>query len=200
MTKFYVNKNKLSMRQFYILCLALFVMPICIDAQTSQIKEQRRSFGLNKLIRSEVSLLQPNDTLFSFKVSNIQVIDQRKSDFNALGAYDDWYKNDSIAWLFLHGSVESEFQDYLDKVLIKDAEGYSLTLRIVKFRFRQYMFSNGKRAHYKYEYQLEWTNDGKQYISVAKESVKIDNVEGPKTMLDPIKLSLWQLVSNVAAD
>lgn len=188
------------MKQFYLLCLALIVTPICINAQTPQIKEQRRSFGLNKLIKSKVSLEQPNDTLFSFEVSSIQVIDQRKSDFNALGAYNDWYKNDSIAWLFFHGSVESEFQDYLDKVLIKDAEGYSLTLRIVKFRFRQYMFSNGKRAHYKYEYQLEWTNEGRQYISVVKESVKIDNVEGPKNMLDPIKLSLWQLISNVTTD
>ena len=79
------------MKQFHIL---LLLLPLSTIAQTSKIEEQRRPFNLNKLIISKVSLVQSNDTLISFNASDIKVFDKRESDFNALGAYDDWQKND----------------------------------------------------------------------------------------------------------
>lgn len=188
------------MKPFYIFCIAFIGIPYSIYAQTAQIKEKRRSYTVNKIIESKVRLVQANDTILSFKASSIQIIDQRKSDFNFLGAYDDWNTEGYIVWLFLHETVESEFQDYLDKVLIEDVAGSSLVLKIVEFTFRQTMFSNGKRVRYKYEYQLESTIDGKKSVSSLKGNVKIENIKGPEDLLEPIKQSLWQLILNSKLD
>ena len=101
----------------------------------------------------------------------------------------------SIAWLFFHKKVDEEFEDYLNKVVTKGQEDIKLKISITKFRLKQTMFSNGKRAQYLYAYELEREINKKLYTTSIEGKVKIENIDEPKRVLDSIKISLWKLLS-----
>ncbi|MGY5353495.1 hypothetical protein [Wenyingzhuangia sp. IMCC45467] len=170
-----------------ILFIIFLSIPVISFSQISSISKINPK--LAHVRKEYIKLVEEKDTVIPLNI-NISETSSEKKALNILGSYKDWNNEVKFVWLLFQDDVNTEFQNYFNKILPSKNENIEVNLNIKKFRLKQYMLTESQSCYFKYEYEFSFLKNGKKRNISFKEKTKIENINGPREIVDAIKSSL----------